>query len=174
MMVKDLMTYSLEDIQEVVILSKHISEDADGVFKIKPFINLKYKDVIGLKQLAMGKAQDNELIESVAILNGFDYSLKKLTNSTLKSYFRTINEIESNFKKIASYEKMLQTSSDAKLINAGIDSLSQFGDLNVIDALAGGDILKWKDVLDLEWWDVFNKLLKNKTEDKIRRNLEKK
>lgn len=173
-MVKDLMTYSLEDIQEVVILSKHISEDADGVFKIKPFINLKYKDVIGLKQLAMGKAQDNELIERVAILNGFDYSLKKLTNSTLKSYFRTINEIESNFKKIASYEKMLQTSSDAKLINAGIDSLSQFGDLNVIDALAGGDILKWKEVLDLEWWDVFNKLLKNKTEDKIRRNLEKK
>ena len=173
-MVKDLMTYSLEDIQEVVILSKHISEDTDGVFKIKPFINLKYKDVIGLKQLAMGKAQDNELIEKVAILNGFDYSLKNLTNSTLKSYFRTINEIESNFKKIASYEKMLQTSSDAKLINAGIDSLSQFGDLNVIDALAGGDILKWKEVLDLEWWDVFNKLLKNKTEDKIRRNLEKK
>jgi len=59
------------------------------------------------------------------------------------------------------------------LVKAGVSELDQFGELNVIDNLAGGDILKWKKVEKLPYYMVFDKLHKNAVETKIQRNYNK-
>lgn len=41
--------------------------------------------------------------------------------------------------------------------------------MNTIDALAGGNILKWDDVLYTPYSDVFTKLMMNKTHIEIQR-----
>jgi len=62
---------------------------------------------------------------------------------------------------------------DMDLSNAGISELDQFGELNLIDSLAGGDILRWKKVKKLPYYIVFDKVHKNAVETKIQRNYNK-
>lgn len=173
MKVKDVSKYTDEELKEIVLLSKLIPEDVKPIFPINEFIHLKYGQVIRLKSFMIDKqAVDEEIIIFIASLNDKKIDKRDIVNSRLKRYFRTINIIELNFKKIRDYEKLLDTDVDSKLVSSGIDRLNQFGDLNTIDILANGDILKWADVLELEWWDVFNKLYKTKVENDIRRDLE--
>jgi len=62
---------------------------------------------------------------------------------------------------------------DMDLLNAGVSELNQFNELNVIDNLAGGDILKWKKIEKMPYHMVFDKLHKNAVETKISRNYNK-
>lgn len=48
---------------------------------------------------------------------------------------------------------------------AGIESFKKFGYINTVDSLAGGDVLKWNDVLNLPYEMVFLKQLRNKTQE---------
>lgn len=51
----------------------------------------------------------------------------------------------------------LASQPDIDKIAAGIDELNIFGEMNTIDQLAGGDILKWNEVMKLPYQDVFDK-----------------
>lgn len=144
-----------------------------GLFKIKPFKDYKYGDVLELKAMVVqSQGIDLSIIKKVARLSGNKIGELKIMTSKVSKYFATINQIEEQFLEIKKYEGLLSTNADDKLINAGSEQLNQFGDLNTIDALAGGDILKWEMILKLDWWDVFNKLYKTKIENDIRINLE--
>jgi len=46
------------------------------------------------------------------------------------------------------------TDHDAKLQQAGVKELEQFGDLPMIDSLAGGDILRYNDIEKLNYLEV--------------------
>lgn len=157
-----------DTLQEVVILSK-LMKNKKPIRKIKPFVKMKYGEVLELKSMAK-QGIDEAMIQRVFKLSGH----KKVTieNKPITAFFTTINEIENQFKYLRELESKLQTDVDNDLVASGIDELNVFGDLNVIDALAGGDILKWEKVLELSYEDVYNKLLKNKKENDIKRNLE--
>jgi hypothetical protein len=75
-----------------------------------------------------------------------------------------INQLES---------EQLQSLPDAEMTNAGIENFNQFGIINTIDALAGGDILKWKKVIKMSYIDVFTKLKKNKVESEYNKSYSK-
>jgi hypothetical protein len=173
MKVKELSKYNEEQLKEMLILSKLIPVDSDAMFKVKPFTKLKYKHVLKLKAMAEAtNTIDDTIIKYIASKSGFEIKEKQILNSSVKSYFQTINQIELNFKQVREYEELLNTDVDSKLESAGAEDLNQFGALNTIDSLAGGDILRWKAILQIEWWDVFNKLYKTKIENDIRKNLE--
>jgi len=173
MKVKDLLKYNEEELKEMLILSKLMPESVDAMFKIKSFTKLKYKQVLKLKGMAEEtNAIDDTIIKYIASLNGYKIKERDIINSSVRNYFQTINQIELNFKQIKEYEMLLNAEVDGKLESAGVDELNQFGALNTIDSLAGGDLLKWKSVIKIEWWDVFNKLYKSKIENDIRKNLE--
>ena len=170
MQVKELNKYNVSELEEIIILSKKISKDKKGLFKMKPFKNLPYGKVLEIKKhITNGNTLNIELIQKLSEICNKKMSIFEINNSDVSQLFRTINEIEYNFEEIAKYEAMLSGSTDADLENAGISELNQFGDLNTIDTLAGGDMLKWDLILEKEWWDVFNKLLK----DKIERDIQK-
>ena len=85
-----------------------------------------------------------------------------------------INWIRDEFEMIAQLEQdNLVSEPDMDLISAGMNEMNQFGDLNIIDSIAGGDILKWNDIKKLRYNDIFDKQLKMLMENKIQKRLMK-
>lgn len=70
-------------------------------------------------------------------------------------------------------KKELSVPPTSEQIRAGINMFDVFGVNNTIDALAGGDILKYEKVLKLNYNTVFLKLKRTKLEGKYRKNYEK-
>ncbi len=164
MKVKVLDRLTEQEVREVVVMSKLTNEDTT----LKPFTSLKFGEVLELKSIARNGV-DDVLIVKVLELNK---RKTKLENRTLKAFFAVVNFIENQFKYLGELEQKLDTETENDLIVAGIDDLNKFGDLNTIDALAGGDILRWQQILELTYEDVYNKLLKTKTEEDIKKRLE--
>jgi hypothetical protein len=97
--------------------------------------------------------------------------VKKLDNYTKLRFFLWVQD---QYKKINELEKRyLTTPPDPKMQAAGIQELDILGDTNLIDALANGDVLKWKEVSELPYSTIFDKQLKMTIEAKIARKLNK-
>lgn len=62
---------------------------------------------------------------------------------------------------------------DMDMMLAGINELNIFGDLNVIDMLAGGDVLKWEEVKKMTYQKIFDKQLKTIKEGKFQKEYSK-
>lgn len=80
----------------------------------------------------------------------------------VRSQYESLNKMENQY---------LFTPPDAKMLQAGVKDLDILGDVNTIDALAQGDILKWKKIRKMKYSEVFNKLLKNTIEGRINKKL---
>ncbi len=169
MKVKDLNKLTDTEVKEVVVMSKLTKEDTT----LKPFTSLKFGEVLELKGFARNGLNDDLVSKVLEIANSEKGKAKrKFDKWKLKKFFAVVNFIENQFKYLGELEQKLDTETENDLIVAGIDDLNKFGDLNTIDALAGGNILKWQQVLELPYEDVYNKLLKTKTEEDIKKRLE--
>ena len=80
----------------------------------------------------------------------------------LRDQYTIINDVET---------KYLFTPPESKMLQAGIQQLDVLGDINTIDSLAQGDILKWRKIRQMKYSDVFNKQLKNTIESRINKKL---
>jgi len=69
--------------------------------------------------------------------------------------------------------KVLSAEPDVKLLAAGINELNQFGDLNTIDSLANGDVLKYEEIKMLPYHVIFDKQYKTNIENNINRKMAK-
>ena len=67
----------------------------------------------------------------------------------------------------------LASDPDFDMLAAGIDKMNIFGELNTIDVLAGGDILKWDLVKALPYKDIFDKQLKSLKEGQFQKEYAK-
>lgn len=67
----------------------------------------------------------------------------------------------------------LSSTPDPDMEAAGVQELNQLGEINTIDSLAGGDILKWELVEQLPYHKVFDKLLKNLIENRVNKKYHK-
>ena len=80
--------------------------------------------------------------------------------------------IKEQYEKIGKMEEQyLYSPPDSKLLQAGIRELDILEDYNLIDALAQGDILKWKKIRKMPYSEVFNKQLKNTIESRVNKRL---
>lgn len=82
-------------------------------------------------------------------------------------------------EKLIIFEReKLHSNPDPELFAAGINELAIFGDYNVIDALAGGDITKHNQIWSMSYEEIFEKQLKNiidgRVSKKINENRQKK
>lgn len=93
------------------------------------------------------------------------WKVKRLKHSTkLKFYFH----VQEQYDAISKLEQMhLYSPPSSDLLSAGINRLDILGDINTIDALAQGDILRWELIQDLPYSKIFDKLLKSKIEREI-------
>lgn len=67
----------------------------------------------------------------------------------------------------------LQLDYEADHVIAGIIKFEKYGVNNTIDALAGGDVLKWEEICLMPYQVVFMKLRMNKQKVLFQRNLRK-
>lgn len=70
-------------------------------------------------------------------------------------------------------QEHLSSPPDNDMIAAGVHELNELGEINVIDQLAGGDILKWELIEQLPYYKVFDKLKKNTVEAKVNKEYQK-
>lgn len=80
----------------------------------------------------------------------------------VKDQMESISKMEQEF---------LNSEPDSDMMAAGINELQQFGDMNVIDQLAGGDILKYDAVKSLRYNVIFDKQYKMNIESRIQKKL---
>lgn len=67
----------------------------------------------------------------------------------------------------------LSSEPNIELSGAGINELDKFGVMNVVDALAGGDITKHELIWKMKYGNVFDKQWKSVIESKIQKKLSK-
>ena len=80
--------------------------------------------------------------------------------------------VQDQYESIKNMEQTyLSSPPDAKLLNAGIRDLDILGDIASIDNLAGGDVLKWNQIIELPYSMIFDKQLKNTIENRISKKM---
>lgn len=80
--------------------------------------------------------------------------------------------VKDELELIAKMENEYLTSdTDPDLMAAGINELSVFGDMNMIDQLAGGDVLKYDMIKALPYNVIFDKQYKSVIEGRIEKRL---
>lgn len=137
--------------------------------ELEPLIYFPYGFVkIDLPSL-LNENNIDEIIKLICDIK--DICVKKITDKEKISLtLWLIDELEA----IGSLEQnYLSSQPEPELIASGIDELNVFGELNIIDSLAGGDILKWEQVKQLPYHSIFDKLRKDNIERKINKNYNK-
>jgi hypothetical protein len=86
--------------------------------------------------------------------------------------FRILVWIEKQYEEINNREKLaLERPPDFKMIASGIKKLDDFGYINTVDMLAGGDVTKWSEIEQLPYEVCFTKQYKTTIENDIQKKL---
>ena len=95
-----------------------------------------------------------------------------VSNMDSNDVFSLVLWVKDQMESISKMEQeFLVSDTDPDMMAAGINELQQFGDLNTIDQLAGGDILKYDAVKSLRYNVIFDKQYKMNVEAKIQKKL---
>lgn len=126
---------------------------------------LKFKTINAIKD-AMARADARTEFDVIsAVFQNFGKEYKPLSN-TEKETIEFIFFIIDGVKGIANME---QTSFEAESSDVDTSGLDKFKEINIVDSLAGGDILKWEAIQELPYFDVFIKMLMIQEKNKIER-----
>lgn len=136
--------------------------------KIDSILMLPFKDIVQIKKLAAVQTYQS----ITAMFEGvFNISSKKQARIKILDYFPCLNFILNGIEQINELEATrLASEPKEDLIIAGVEILNQYGVLTTIDALAGGDILKWREIECMPWQLVFTKLCMDKDKAEIQDN----
>ncbi len=139
----------------------------------RPLINLKVKHIESIKEIFSKEFQDDEdLIFCIKKVQKL--SEKEVFNLEIKEFFRLKYSIQIQLEDLLLLESNALTNqnTDAKFLAVdGASRLEKFGIYNTLDALAKGDILKYKEILNLSYNLVFTKLLLDKTTNDIQHDM---
>lgn len=120
------------------------------------------------------KSDFEKLLFLICKDRGLNLFLNDIQNITVKEVMsfilwiidelKTIRELESNY---------LRSDPDIKMMQAGINELDQFGIKNTLDNLSKGDILKYNEIRNLPYHEVFDKQYMETIKSKIEKKLAK-
>lgn len=124
---------------------------------------LKFKTINAIKD-AMARADEKTEFDILtAVFQNFGKEYKPLPN-TEKQTIEFIFFIIDGIRGIANME---MESFEAESSDVDTSGLDKFKEINIVDSLAGGDILKWESIQDLPYFDVFIKMLMIQEKNKI-------
>lgn len=102
------------------------------------------------------KGTMEDLIEAFKIV--YKCKARDIIRMEVIQFYRCMIFITNEVDKIINMERQHwdtePTDHDAKLQQAGVKELERFGDLPMIDSLAGGDILRYNDIEKLNYLEV--------------------
>ncbi|MES2397935.1 MAG: hypothetical protein V4549_18125 [Bacteroidota bacterium] len=134
----------------------------------------KGEDVVNINEESFGKLLQLELAQQekniVEIIKIYYPDRNVLQMNLYDAIYLTnnLNDQLSVYLKKESEQLHFKATPEQK--RAGIDKFNKFGRGNTLDSLSNGDLLKQKDICDLEVNVIFAKLLRMKTESDYQRN----
>lgn len=142
--------------------------------EFEKLIYLPYWTVkVEIKEL-LKEGKLSELILLLLRKKGKELSLIEISKENHKKLLSFILWIKDEIEQISKLEaEYLQGEPDNDMINAGVRDFDELGEINTIDNLAGGDILKWDAVKELPYYQVFDKLRKQTIENKFNKRYQK-
>lgn len=94
----------------------------------------------------------------------------QVNNANYKEMFSFVLWLLDEIKLVSELEEnYLSSEPNSDLKSAGIEKLNELGEINTLDNLAGGDILKWKKIKKLPYHIVFDKLRKNNLDAEVQK-----
>jgi hypothetical protein len=138
---------------------------------VKDIRSLLYYEVDQIRNnFEEGSAQ--AIFDSIKLV--LDVQDKEILNFTITTFYAIISKIRTNLIEVNNGEvnELLDDYQDEFLlaINAN-QRMAKFGVLNIIDSLANGDVLKWKEIEKLPYMVVFTKLRMENEKNKIQREI---
>lgn len=116
---------------------------------------LTFGEVNSVKRYVI-KGTMEDLIEAFKIV--YKCKARDIIQMEVTQFYRCMIFITTEVDKVIKMEQQHwntePTDHDAKLQQAGGKELEQFGDLPIIDSLAGGDILRYNDIEKLNYLEV--------------------
>ena len=162
---KELIDVVLQNVKpKQIITSKYRGKYYQWKPRITDLFQIEYKWVIKIKQ----GIQQSNLNSVKEILSGL-YAIKtdeQFYSCSVFDVFAAYAWIVEEVENVYEVEKMkLHKKPTQKQISAGIEEFDQLDDVPTIDALAGGDIGKWDEVLELPYGKVLRKMLLSKIQN---------
>lgn len=146
-----------------------------GKYKSKEFIDMSYAKVQTIKDYY----QDGNILYLVSAT--CDMGHKELLKSDyvdliyylkfIDEQFEIISMLEGNLNKKNSDEELDQMNLES--CGADYEQLGKIGTINIIDSLAGDDMLKWEQIERQPYKKVYVKLLRSKLTARIQRAVAK-
>lgn len=128
---------------------------------------------VEVKELLL-KGQFSELILLLLKEKGKELTLIELSKEKHNELFSFVLWIKDEIEQISKLElEYLQSEPNNDMVNAGLRDFDELGEINTIDNLAGGDILKWDQIKKLPYHQVFDKLRKQTLETKFNKRYQK-
>lgn len=166
---KEFLNQDPELIQEYIVALQYLKP----IETVKEVFHLKLKHVEHIKQNLYSN-QDSELIKIVARVQGL--KLKEVFEMKIVEFFGIISSIKVQIDTIAKAEdnRLSPTEINFKWEAVeGDEKMSKFGIYNTLENLSGGDILKYKKIMNLPYSEVFTTLLMKKTASELQKQMDK-
>lgn len=167
---EDIRNYKLSEFmkQDISLIEEYISvlRLLEPIPTQKKLIELTLGDVEFIKQ---NINEDESLPEILELMHGVKEI--DLQNMRIITFYSLLNDIVKQLENIISAEQHHLTPKHTNVKWEAVEGskrLSVLGVMPMVDTLAGGDILKYDEILDMNYETVFNKLVL----DTIRGDLE--
>lgn len=142
--------------------------------EIKHVEDLSFGEVTNLK-LGFNGNNIDKVIQCVELVTGL--KKKQILSFTITTFYGIINGIAQQLIEISNKEinELTDEYRDPILESIkGYERMARFGTFNTIDSLAKQDILRWQEIEKLPYWLVFTKLMMDKENEQIARELREK
>lgn len=140
-----------------------------GRYKSKSFMDFSFSKLGDIRKYY---SEGNILYLVSATCNIGHRELLKSNYTDLLYYLKFVDD---ELEKIANAEKILNQKDEEEMLEAdkmemsGVADLNVFEELNIIDNLANGDLLKWKEIERQPYKNIWTMLYKKKISERVRR-----
>lgn len=159
---KELIDIVLQNVKpKKVISASYRGKDFKRELMVNDLFELKYKWIIRMKEQltspTLGAVKD--VLSTVYDIRTDEQFFSCSVFDVFAAYAWIVEEVQNLYE--VEKQKLFKKPTN-KQISAGIEEFEQLDDIPVIDLLAGGDVSKWDDVLELPYGQVLRKMLLNK------------
>lgn len=162
---KELIDIVLQNVKpKKVISARYRGKEFKKEPKINDLFELKYKWIIRMKDQLSSPTLSavKDVLASVYDIRTEEQFYSCSVFDVFAAYAWIVEEVQNLYE--VEKQKLFKKPSK-KQIDAGIEEFEQLDDIPVIDALAGGDVRKWNEILELPYGQVLRKLLLNKIQN---------
>ena len=158
----------------VEIVRKFIpAEDNLCGITIKDITLCSYQEIKHILPELMDANKYEEVIYTILKTKKKNITFAKIYRSNIRKRMLFIFWIQEQYKLINRLEdEMLISSPSSEQINAGIHTLNVLGDVNIIDSLSNGNVLKWAEIRNMPYGRIFEKQLRGVLMDRIAEKME--